>query len=640
MALLDVSGLKKQYGEDKIVFEDVSFQIQNGQKVGLIGGNGAGKSTLFKVLVGEEKEDAGVLQYQKEAKIGYLEQHTCRDSSRTAYEEVLTVFEYLISLEAQMESVQEELNRSDTDLDALVQKQFRVQEEYERKGGFVFRSRAKAALLGMGFSEEELSKQVGTMSGGQKTRVALAKLLLSDANLLFLDEPTNHLDLVSCRWLEEYLQNYNGAVLIISHDRYLLDRVTDITIEIEHRHAEIYPGSYTRAMAIKEERLLSDAKRNENLGKEIKRMEESAAQLHQWNREKSVKRARNVEKAVDRLKAQLIEEKHASRSISLNLEIESSSGNEVLRIEKLSKRYGEKVLFDRFDFLIKRRERVFLLGPNGCGKTTLFRIITGEETPDEGAISLGSRVAVGYYRQSLMFDDDSKTVFDEVHDAFPKLTHTEVRNHLGRFLFYGDDVFKTVGTLSGGEKARVHLLKLMLEHPNFLLLDEPTNHLDIASKEIIENALSTFDGTLFVISHDRYFINRLAERVLYMDNGEVSAFCGGYDYFLEHNTAENKPVEVEAADEKPSASSYKEQKEAKGAYRKCLSDIAKTEEKVTSLENEIEELDRETQSPDIATDYVRLTELTECLQEKSRALEALYQKWEELQTQLEAFQQE
>lgn len=637
MALLDVFGLKKQYGEDNLIFEDVSFQVQQGQKTGLIGGNGAGKSTLFKVLIGEEKPESGVIQYQKDAKIGYLEQHTCRHPNRTAYEEVLTVFEHLISLEKKLEDIQAELNAETGDLDTLIKNQFRLQEEYQQKGGFVFRSKARAALLGMGFNEAELSQEVGVMSGGQKTRVALAKLLLSDANLLFLDEPTNHLDLVSCKWLEDYLQNYSGAVLIISHDRYLLDRVTDITIEVEHQHAEVYPGCYSRAMKIKEERTLSLAKKNENLGKEIKRMEESAAQLHQWNREKSVKRARNVEKAVERLKTQLVEEKQGLRSISLELDPESVSGNEVLRLEQLSKAYADKILFKNFDLLIKRSERVFLLGPNGCGKTTLFRIITGEEVPDGGSLTLGSKVSVGYYRQSLLFDSPNKTIFDEVHDEFPNLTHTEVRNHLSRFLFYGDDVFKCVGTLSGGEKARVHLLKLMLKHPNFLLLDEPTNHLDIASKEIIENALMSFEGTLFVVSHDRYFINKLAERILYMESGSVQSFCGSYDYFLEHYVPKEKSVKTDVISESVSQLSYKEQKENKNAHRKCISDIAKTEEKISALEEEIGLLETEMQSPDIASDYMQLTELTKLLQEKNKTLEELYHTWEDLQKLLEAF---
>lgn len=637
MALLDVLGLKKQYGEDNLIFDDVSFQIRSGQKVGLIGANGAGKSTLFKVLIGEEKQDSGTIQYQKDAKIGYLEQHTCRQPNRTAYEEVLTVFEHLISLEKKLEDIQADLSAGTGDLDHLIKSQFHLQEEYERKGGFVFRSKVRSTLLGMGFSEEELSKKVGIMSGGQKTRVALAKLLLSDANLLFLDEPTNHLDLVSCKWLEDYLQSYNGAVLIISHDRYLLDRVTDTTIEVEHQRAEIYPGGYSRAMKIKEERAFSLAKKNENLSKEIKRMEESAAQLHQWNREKSVKRARNVEKAVERLRTQLVDEKQALRSISLELDVGDVSGNEVLRLEQLSKTYSDKTLFKDFDLLIKRAERVFLLGPNGCGKTTLFRIITGEELPDEGSLTLGSKVSVGYYRQSLLFDNPNKTIFDEVHDEFPNLTHTEVRNHLSRFLFYGDDVFKRVETLSGGEKARVHLLKLMLKHPNFLLLDEPTNHLDIASKEIIESALMSFEGTLFVVSHDRYFINKLAERILYMENGSVQSFCGGYDYFLEHYVPEEKTEKTATDTESASQRSYKEQKENKNAYRKCISDIAKTEEKISIFEKEIESLEAEMQLPEIATDYVHLTELTELLQKKNEELEKLYDTWDGLQKMLETF---
>ena len=635
MAILDVVGLKKQYGENNIILENVTFQIQARQRIGLIGANGAGKSTLFRVLTGEEKCDEGVVQYTNDTKIGYLEQHTCRHPTRSAYDEVLTVFSPLLEMEKQLELLQQQITDADKSIEELVQKQFRIQEAYERDGGFLFRSRVRGALLGMGFTEDEFSLPVSKMSGGQKTRVALVKLLLSDANLLLLDEPTNHLDLESCRWLEDYLQGYKGAVLLISHDRYLLDRVTTITIEIEHKHAIVYPANYTRAMSLKEERRVSEAKHNEVLAREVKRMEESITQFRQWNREKSVKRARNMEKAVERLKSELVEEKKSAQTFTMDFEVSRTSGNDVLYIENMSKGYGPKPLFADFNLLLKRHERLFLLGPNGCGKTTLFRILTEEETADTGLFRWGSNVSVGYYQQSLLFKDGDKTVFDEVHDAYPSMTNTEVRNALGRFLFRGDDVFKRLDALSGGEKARVHLLKLMLAQPNLLLLDEPTNHLDIASKEVIESALDDYAGTLFVISHDRYFINRLADRVLYMESGNVTAYQGNYDYFLEQRAKKDEAVvQKKPVESGTTAASYKAQKEAKAIYRKCVSDIAKTEDKIATLEDEIEQIKKETQNPNIAADYTKLIELTEKLDAKTEELDELYVLWEELQTTL------
>lgn len=628
MILLSASKLAMAFGADTL-FEDVSFHIAGQDKIGLVGVNGAGKTTLFKMLLGEISPQKGELFRNKQAKVGYLSQHTGEGSRRTVWDEVLEVFSDLSAMEQELAHLQERMDARPPDLEALVEKHHNLSEEYERQGGFTYQSRAKAALLGLGFSEGELSQAVSSLSGGQKTRVYLARLLLSQNNLLLLDEPTNHLDIQSVEWLENYLKSYEGAFVVISHDRYFLDRVTGRTFILENGRLSVYEGNYSQAMAKKEASDEAILRHDENTEKEIKRLEAVIKQQRQWNREKNIRTAESKQKMIDRLQKERIRPDARPKEIHFQFTAKQKGSQEALTASELSKGFGDKKLFQNVGLNIKNGERIFLLGPNGCGKTTLLKILLGKLSPDSGQVHRAVSTTFGYYDQIQADLHGEKTVMDEVWDAFPKMTETEIRNALAAFLFRGDDVFKVISSLSGGEKARVALLKLMLEGANFLLLDEPTNHLDIASCEALEKALFGYDGTLFVVSHDRYLINRMAEKIFELGDEGIKVYLGNYDDYLE----KRKTDSVEAVQKKPKQLDYQAQKAQAAAKRRVASRLQKAEAEVAETEAAIAAYNEELLKPELAADYVRAMEIQKEIDALEEKLLSLMEEWETLQNE-------
>lgn len=628
MILLSASKLAMAFGADTL-FSDVSFHIAERDKIGLVGVNGAGKTTLFKMLLGEEPPHGGELFRNKQARVGYLSQHTGEGSRRTVWEEVLEVFSELSDIEGELESLQGKMDAEPPDLDALVEKHHELSEEYEQKGGFTYKSRAKAALLGLGFSEGELSQRVSSLSGGQKTRVYLARLLLSQNNLLLLDEPTNHLDIQSVEWLEDYLKSYDGAFVVISHDRYFLDKVTKRTFILENGRLSVYEGNYSEAMAKKEAADEAILRHDENTEKEIKRLEGIIKQQRQWNREKNIRTAESKQKVIDRLQKERVRPDARPGEIRFRFEVKQKGSQEALTASQLSKGFGDKKLFENVELNIKNGERIFLLGPNGCGKTTLFKILLGSLAADTGEVHRAVSTTFGYYDQIQADLHGEKTVLSEVWDAFPKMTETEIRNALAAFLFQGEDVFKVISALSGGEKARVALLKLMLEGANFLLLDEPTNHLDIASCEALEKALSGYNGTLFAVSHDRYLINRMAEKIFELGTDGIRVYLGNYDDYLE----KRKTVSAEAPIKKPKQLDYQAQKAEAAAKRRVASRLQRTEEMVSETEAAIAACNEELLEPSLAADYVRAMEIQKEMDALEEKLFSLMEEWEALQTE-------
>ncbi len=626
MILLNLSKVQKSFGTD-VLFSDVSFHIGEKDKIGFVGANGAGKTTLFKIMLRKMAADSGDIFQNKLTNIGYMEQQTNLTSDRTVYGELMTVFGHLKNLERELAEVAEQIAGQNGDLLALADRQHRLQETYEREGGFTYQSVAKASLLGLGFSEKELSMPFDSLSGGQKTRVFLCKILLSQANLLFLDEPTNHLDIQSVEWLENFLRDYNGAFVVISHDRYFLDRVSNRIFELENQRLTVYDGNYSTYVKLKEERRQAQERQYENTQREIQRIEGIIEQQRRWNREKNIKTAESKQKQVDRLAATLDKPLEAPDGIRFSFTMNRGGGNDVLVCDGLSMRFGEKRLFEGLNLHVIKGERVFLLGPNGCGKTTLFKLVTGEHVPKGGTLKLGANIDIGYYDQTQDHLDYSKTVFGEVADSYPKLTQTEIRNALAAFLFRGDDVFKEIASLSGGERAKVTLLKLMISGANFLLLDEPTNHLDISSREMLEKALLGYEGTLLVVSHDRYFVNKLASRVCYMTGNGLENYLGNYDYFLE----KHKLPQTEQKEEKCSGKNdYRRKKQMEAEERKRKNRLKKTEEEIAKTEEQIEACKAQLALPECATDYIRAAELTEKLDGMNETLLSLYAEWEEL----------
>lgn len=630
MILLNGSSIKKMF-LDELLFENVSFNVDSSDKIGFVGANGAGKSTLFKILVGEMDYDEGEIFKNKLTKIGYLEQYACSEN-KTIMQEMLTVFEEVISIEEELEDIRFDIENKNGDIDALVKRQTNLQERFLELDGAYYRSKIKSALKGLGFSEEEFNLPTDKLSGGQKTRVSLAKILLSDTNLLLLDEPTNHLDINSVEWLEDFLKSYNGAFIVISHDRYFLDRVTNKTFELENMRFRSYNGNYSAYMSQKELDAKTEQRSYDNTMREIKRLEAMVEQQIRWGQKRNFITAASKQKVIDRLQEGLSAPAETHEEIRFKFKACSGGGQDVLMTEGLGMAFDHNRLFKNVDMLIKKGEKVFLLGPNGCGKTTFLKIVMGMLEQTEGSSKIGANIHIGYYDQIQENLNPQNTVIDEIYDEYPNMTQTELRNALAVFLFRGEDVFKEINTLSGGEKARVELAKLMLKSVNFLIMDEPTNHLDIASREALESALDGYDGTMLMVSHDRYFINKLADRILYLTEDGVVSFSGNYDDFLERR------ADTACAEQKDSADKgldYKEQKRLEAAKRKTLNRFAKVEELIAENEDKAAELAKELEKPEIATDYVKAGEIMEEMAKIQSELDALMEEWEQLQITIE-----
>ena len=624
MVLLSASHISKAFGTEQIL-ENVSFNVEEGDKIGILGMNGAGKSTLFKIITGEYTPDDGEIFKARQLKVSYMEQFVKTNSDKTAYDEVLYgAFSNCIEMEDELSKLQAELNNS-SDV-ALIERYDRLHNEFIAKDGMIYKNLTTSALLGLGLTNEEINLPVSVLSGGQRTRVMLAKMILEKADILLLDEPTNHLDIQAISWLENFLAGYKGTVLLITHDRYFLDKTTNRIFDISHRKLREYRGNYSKYRAEKELMEASIAKEYALKTKEIERLEGIITQQKQWNRERNIKTAESKQKVIDRIKEGLITPEEAEKSIKFKFTIREGCGNDVLTVTNLEKGFDGVPLFQNLDMEIKKGERVFLLGANGCGKTTLFNLLTGTMRADKGNIKRGSRVEIAYYDQHQSDLSGDKTIFDEVHDAFPMLDNTTVRCALAAFLFTGEDVFKEISTLSGGERARVCLTKLMLSKANFLLLDEPTNHLDIPSKEALEKALEGYDGTLFIISHDRYFINRLASRIYELTPSGMNSFGGDYSYYLEKiNSRKEEP----AKKVKSGGEQYRQNKELESKRRKVQTRIKRAEEKIAELEQKGKELESLLAAPETADDYQKLLELTEQLDKNTRELEITMEEWEE-----------
>lgn len=627
MILMNGSGIKKMF-LDETLFDGVSFSIDSSDKIGFVGINGAGKSTLFKIITGQMDYDDGEIFKNKLTKIGYLDQYACSDSENTIMDEMLGAFSEVIDIEQQLDDIRFDIESGKGDIDALVLKQTRLQERFEELDGFFYKSKIKSTLKGLGFSEEEFSLRVNRLSGGQKTRVALGKILLSDANLLLLDEPTNHLDIESVEWLESFLQSCKTAFIVISHDRYFLDRVTNKTFEMENGRFRSYNGNYSTYMAQREIDKKTEERNYANTMAEIERLESIVEQQRRWNRERNIKTAESKQKVIDKLESTLVKPVETLDDMTFKFKACEGGGQDVVTAQGLSMKFGEKTIFKNAQLHIKKGEKVFILGPNGCGKTTLLKILMGIYAPSSGEYKIGSNIFIGYYDQIQENLDMNKTVFDEVYDEYPNMSVTEIRNALAVFLFRGEDVFKEIKKLSGGERARVELVKLMLKTANFLVMDEPTNHLDIDSREALENALSDYDGTMLMVSHDRYFINKLADRIIYMTEDGLESYNGGYDYFLEHRRTET--VEKEKK-EIPKNIEYKEHKRLAAEKRKIINRFKKVEENISSLEDEIEAKNKLFENPEIATDFVKANDLQKEIDTLESELEKYFSEWEELQ---------
>ena len=631
MALLSISQLQKSFGTD-LIFTGASFEIQERDHIGLVGANGSGKTTLFKILTVVMASDSGEIYKPRKCRIGYMEQHVCRDLDRSAYNEVLTVFSHLLEMEKELEDINLRLQVHPDD--ALIERQMILNDQFAAQGGLTCRARARSTLMGLGFSDEQMGMPVGVLSGGQKAKLQLAKMLLSGANLLLLDEPTNHLDIQSVEWLEDFLKGFPGAYLVISHDRFFLDNVTDRTFEMEHQRLTLYKGNYTRHLEQKEENALTIQRKYDNTMREIKRLEGIVAQQRQWNREKNIRTAESKLKVIARLEQTLVKPDAMLPSIHFGFGASQRGGNDVMYVENLALSFDGKLLFSHVDMEVHRQERIFLIGPNGCGKTSLLKILMNQYEATAGSVRFGAGIDVGYYDQLQGGLDDSKTVLDEIWDRRPRMTETEIRNALAIFLFRGEEVYEMVSSLSGGERARLLLLRLMLSKANFLLLDEPTNHLDIQSCEALEDALLHYDGTLFIVSHDRYLINKLADRIYYLEPEGVSETIGNYEDFLAQR--KEKAGEAEKSAPQPvKVNDYKLRKEKAAELRKTRAALARVEQETEKNDEAIQQLSRELENPDTASDFARTMELSAELDRLNSRNEELLLEWEELSQKVE-----
>ena len=640
--ILSCQNISKAFVENQVL-KNVSFHIEDHEKAAIVGINGAGKTTLLRIIVGEMTPDDGQVVLARDKTLGYLAQNSTVDTSHTIYEELLSVKADLLRLEEKIRECENNMKHAEGDaLEDLMKQYTSLTHAFETGGGYLYRSELVGVLKGLGFTEDEFSKPVATLSGGQKTRVALGRLLLQNPDLIILDEPTNHLDMNSIAWLETYLLNYKGAVLIVSHDRYFLDRIAGKVIEIDQSKATTFMGNYSDYAVKKEQLRVAAWNAYMNQQREIKHQEEVIEKLKSFNREKSIKRAESREKMLDKI--EVIEKPSEVRTdMKLTLTPRILSGNDVLTVEHLSKSFDSHKLFTDVNFEIKRGEHVAIIGDNGSGKTTLLKILNGLVPADQGTFRLGSNVEIGYYDQEHHVLHSDKTLFEEISDDYPYLNNTQIRNVLAAFLFTGEDVFKRISDLSGGERGRVSLAKLVLSNANFLILDEPTNHLDIMSKEILEDALNGYEGTILYVSHDRYFINRTAHRILDLTEGQFVSYVGNYDYYLEKHDTVMAAIEASApqsADADNTAATkaaesevkldWKAQKEEQARLRKKENDLKKCEEKIAELEARISEIDTEMSDPAIGTQVAKLQELSKEQAACQKQLEKLYEQWEEL----------
>ncbi len=631
--ILSCNNISKSFGTD-VIIKSCSFNIEDHEKAAIVGINGAGKSPLLKIITGIEPADTGLVTLAKDKTLGYLSQQQNLNSDNTIYDELLSVKQYILDMEAQLRSIENQMKSADdTALETLMKKYSDLNHEFELNNGYAYKSEITGVLKGLGFAEEDFTLNVNTLSGGQKTRVALGRLLLSKPDIILLDEPTNHLDMESISWLENYLLNYSGAVLIVSHDRYFLDKIVSKIIELDNGNATVFSGNYTDYASKKAILRNMQLKEYLNQQREIKHQEEVITKLKQFNREKSIKRAESREKMLNKMefvdKPEILNDK-----MDIKLEPNVISGNDVLTVDNLTKGFDGTVLFDNISFQIKRGERVALIGSNGTGKTTILKLINGIIPADSGSIYLGAKVNIGYYDQEHHVLDPDKTIFDEIRDAYPDLNNTQIRNTLAAFLFTNEDVFKYIKDLSGGERGRVSLAKLMLSNANFLILDEPTNHLDITSKEILENALNSYTGTVLFVSHDRYFINSTATRIIELANKTVVNYIGNYDYYLEKKDILGaKPITNNTSKSSSSAISklnWQEEKVKQAQQKKIKNEIKRTEERMALIEAEIEELDNMYADPAISSDTAKLMEIHTRKEALSKELDELYDKWGEL----------
>jgi len=634
MLLLSMNEVSMSFG-DRTLFSGVSLEIYDDDRVGFVGVNGSGKTTLFRLLRGEHSPEAGTVHIAGSCRIGVMEQFACRDSRKTVYDEALAVFSRLEDMELELMELHDRIDGGDHSPE-IIERQMQLTEQFDRDGGLTYKSRTASALAGLGFSEGDMKLPVSVLSGGQKSKLQLAKLLLSDANLLLLDEPTNHLDIQSVEWLERFLGDYRGAYIVISHDRYFLDKITTRTIELEGCRIRDYKGNYTRFLQLKAEAVERRRKEYEASMREIGRIEGIIEQQRRWNQAHNYVTIASKQKQIDRIAEGLERPEDAPEALHFSFKCADGCGNDVFFAKGISLGFDGKRLFRNVNIDIKKGERVFLIGGNGCGKTSLFKIFTGEYTADSGTFGYGSRVKFGYFDQAQAGLTDSKEAIDELWDAYPKMTETQVRTALGAFLFKGDDVFKRVSELSGGERARIAILKLMLSGANLLLLDEPTNHLDISSCEALENALTEYDGTLFVISHDRYLINKLADRIYYLTPDGVKEYLGSYDaYALAAENSANKPQE-EKSPKGEKINDYKLKKERESELRKLKTRIKRAEDEIERLDKLIEEKTNELSG---LTDYHRAMELSTELEAMRAEQEQTMAAWEEASSALEGFEQ-